>query len=266
MTGQHYLLIAATLLLLVSLSACASPNGSTAMPSILVTPPATTALPPDQQASSVQTDQEGDLLGNPSEDLIPLVTDLGLVDMRLAVLHPLLLFRQWEIRDPGDVMGTGSLYFIDPAAFMDPAIEGSRDELNITVLANPAMFDLNEWVKVRQEPVDAAGWEQLPLGPVTYRPASSIESITVRGHKAVMFLDHSWDLVAGRVLIDDGDRIISLVYTDHGDGAMKPVFSTVVASLDWTRSPQEGFGRNLAVDQALKQQLDEILAGYLSTR
>ncbi len=54
--------------------------------------------------------------------------------------------------------------------------------------------------------------------------------------------------------------------TADGDCAMKMVFATVVASLDWTRNPQEGFGDNLAVDQSVKRRLDEILAGYPSTR
>lgn len=83
-------------------------------------------------------------------NVTPLVTDLGLADLRLAVLHPNLLFRQWDIRNPGDVMGTGSFYLIDPA------LEESRDELDITVLANPMLLDLDEWIKLRQEPVDAA--------------------------------------------------------------------------------------------------------------
>lgn len=193
--------------------------------------------------------------------LTTLVTDLGLADTRIAVLHPNLLFRQWEAGDPGDIIGSGSFYFADPAMQ-----EKSHAELGLTVLANPQLLDLNQWITQRLEPVDAAGWEKLPLGTVTYRPASPFESISVRGHKAVAFLDHSWDIVAGRVLVADGDRIISIVYTDFGDGAMKSAFSTVVASLDWTRSRQEAFGRNLAVDQPLKQQLEDILAQYPSPR
>ena len=109
-------------------------------------------------------------------------------------------------------------------------------------------------------------WEKLPFGRVTFRPASPIEYITVRGREAVMFLDHSWHSNGVYVLIDEGDRIIDISYPDNGNAGVQSAFATVVASLDWTRSPQEGFGRNLAVDQALKQRVDEILAGYSCTR
>ncbi len=127
----------------------------------------------------------------------------------------------------------------ESASFYDAAngYKPEASKIALTVFANPGGLSFADWLRLHSNP----RLEDLPAGLIhsaaLFEDAGSARDLLVDGMPAKILPQISSSLTAARLLIYRGDYILSLAYTDFGDGGLKEAFKTMVASFRGTAKP-----------------------------
>lgn len=207
----------------------------------------------------------------PANTVVPIPSSTPLTTTRLiysdsdwgyAFLYPAdMFYRQWAVHgEVGDVLASTS-FFTAPAE-IDKSVQAgeipvevlANGEVSISVLANLEKTTLLDWVALRSNPEN---WDTLPPGATTYQIIGDVHKMTVAGREAVIFVDNFFGVYTGHLLIADGERIISILYTDHGNDQVKSAFSIIAASFQFLPSSVEP-----SLDTQLQMEIERFITSF----
>jgi murein DD-endopeptidase MepM/ murein hydrolase activator NlpD len=164
-----------------------------------------------------------------------------------SFLYPSSLsFQDWE--PTLDIESSVSFY--DTSLGYYPGIP----EIAVTVFDNNQQLDFDEWVALRTNPDIANTLPDVQNSAVLFENARELKNLSINGTQAVLFFQISQNFTAGRLLIDNTNTVISITFTDFGDGGLKEAFEIITSSFQLSTHVN-----GLAVDEEIESTILELI-------
>ncbi len=132
-------------------------------------------------------------------------------------------------------MESSTSFYPPPSA--GPSYRDDAPEVAVTVYDKPVGLSLNTWETEHANPDLAHLPAALQRSAALFDHAGVAQNLEVAGHLAVLFSQATPSLPEGRLLIDDGARVISIAYPTGADPVMKVAFLTIAGSFAFGASP-----------------------------
>ena len=149
-----------------------------------------------------------------------------------SFLYPsALTYETWE--PTLDILTSISFYTNDSIYY--PGIS----EIAVTVFNNSEQMEFDDWVNFHVNPDMDNLQPDLKGSAALFEDANEQKKMDINGSSAILFSQTSANITAGRLLLDNGSQIISITYTDTGDGGLKKAYEIIVSSLQITNNDIE---------------------------
>jgi len=145
-------------------------------------------------------------------------------DFTFHFLYPANLnYRLWE--PSNDIDRTLSFY-------SGKNYSSNQPEIAITVYQNVQLLSLNEWVSLHTDPDFSNLPSSLENSLALFDNVDLIEEVDLSNQHAIYLQQSFYGFNSGRIITPQGHWILSIAYTDFGNGELIPAFLSVVASLN----------------------------------